>query len=215
MCIVHHDEAHDGSAGSHQFSAFGEDGGYLAVFGSGETGVDEEGGDFIDSALRRFHQATGRGAVLALRSVHGHLILLVGGTFGGLGGFVHGFHLVTPLGGDDTVLIKRYNALVSSLGEGKVALRLVPELPGGGHNLAAGTGVYLLVLLLGHLLQGIHLAVFGFDGGAVDDDKRIACLHPVALLYEEGVHTSGQLSADTYFRCFHLSLQDQGLPAHE
>mgnify|MGYP001006055432 CR=1 FL=1 len=134
---------------------------------------------------------------------------------GGLGGFVHGFHLVTPLGGDDTVLIKRYNALVSSLGEGKVALRLVPELPGGGHNLAAGTGVYLLVLLLGHLLQGIHLAVFGFDGGAVDDDKRIACLHPVALLYEEGVHTSGQLPADTYFRCFHLSLQNQGLPAHE
>ena len=91
----------------------------------------------------------------------------------------------------DTVLIKRYNALVSGLGEGKVALRLVPELPGGGHNLAAGTGVYLLVLLLGHLLQGIHLAVFGFDGGAVDDDKRIACLHPVALLYEEGGHTSG------------------------
>ena len=27
------------------------------------------------------------------------LVLLVGGTFGGLGGFVHGFHLVTPLGG--------------------------------------------------------------------------------------------------------------------
>ena len=37
---------------------------------------------------------------------------------------------LTPLGGDDTVLIKRYNALVSGLGEGKVALRLVPELPG-------------------------------------------------------------------------------------
>ena len=154
-----------GVPGATSSPRFWEDGGYLAVFGSGETGVDEEGGDFIDGASRRFHQAAGRGTVLALRSVHGHLVLLVGGTFGGLGGFVHGFHLVTPLGGDDTVLIKRYNALVSSLGEGKVALRLVPELPGGGHNLAAGTGVYLLVLLLGHLLQGIHLAVFGFDVG--------------------------------------------------
>lgn len=47
--IIHHNQTHNRGTRSDQFAAFGKDSGYLPVFGSGESGVYQEGGDFIDS----------------------------------------------------------------------------------------------------------------------------------------------------------------------
>jgi hypothetical protein len=65
--------------------------------------------------------------------------------------------------------------------QGQVTLGFVPELLGGGDDLSACTGIDFLVLLLGYLLEGIYLPVFGFYRRTVDDDKCIACLYPVSF----------------------------------
>ena len=106
MHIVHYNQVHNGSARSHQLAAFREDSGYLSVFGSYELGVHQKGGYFIDSAAGGVYKAAGSSAVFTLRTVHCHLVLLVRSSFGGLCGFVHGFHFVLSLLGDDAVFVK-------------------------------------------------------------------------------------------------------------
>ena len=89
----------------------------------------------------------------------------------GLCGTVHGFYFVLSLRSDNTVFVQCQDTLVGCLCQGQVTLGFIPELPGSGNDLSAGTGIDFLILFLGNLFQGIYLPVFGFYRRTINDDK--------------------------------------------
>ena len=215
MCIVHDDKIHNRGTWSHKLSAFRKYGCNLSVFRCCQAWIDKEGGNFVHCASCCIYHASCRCTVLTLCTVYCHLILFVGGTFGGLCGTVHGFYFVLSLRSDNTVFVQCQDALVGCLCQGQVTLGFIPELPGSGNDLSAGTGIDFLILFLGNLFQGIYLPVFGFYRRTIDDDECITCLHPVAFADKEWIYTPGKFTADTDFGCFYLSLEHKGLMTHE
>ena len=209
--VVHHGDAHDGSAGANEFTHLGIDVGDF-------TGHLGPLNGFAHVALHLLHGTTGLTcggrsctALLVTGTVHGHLIIALCSLDLCLCRFVHGLGLVKLLGADDFLLMEFLHAIVGLLGNFKTGLCLLQDLGGSLNLLLAGT-------VLCHLCDGrcgvgsaLGLHHLGIHLGSLDNGERVACVYKVTFLGQESKDTSRHFTRHTVFLDFHFALDFLGV----
>ena len=117
MGVFEYHEAHNGSAGADQLTAFGINRGDLARFRGYQPCILQQGAHLSHYTAGRIDQRPGAFTILFLRSVERHLVLFVGGPFSGLCRFIKRLHFIFALRRDDAVPVKGRNPVVGHFGQ--------------------------------------------------------------------------------------------------
>ena len=206
--VVHHRDAHDGRAQSHEFSHLGINLAHLALYLCHLHRLAQQRAHHIHSVAGGLCVHRSHLTLLFAGSVLSHFILALGSLYLCFGRLVRGKGFITLLSAYDALVVEVLHAVIGFLGYLAGSLGLLHQLVGTLYLLLACSGVGEVLERLGRFACGLGHSLLGVHLGHLEYGERIAYMHKVALLDSEFYHAAGQFARHPVFRHFDLALDN-------
>ena len=208
--IVHQRHVHDGSTRTNEFAHLRE---YLSHFAVGRSSKYR----FADIRIYFLHGSlctiylSGSGfLILALSTIFSHVVLRLGGTFGGNGGIALCCHFVEFLGGHHALVKQSLHAVVRFFGNAHAGTCFLPHFVSCSNLFLARTAFSFAVQCGSGRFGGACLRKFSLNIGGFEYGQRVAGMYILSFFHHVAQHATGHFARHAIFRDVGLSLNGIG-----